>query len=276
MVVNEQTLEVELPKHLPLTVDVYVQQWDNSSAFKPQAFTYVGSGEEGFERILLPVFMRPIPGAFGSEFRTEFHAWNRGFGLPLQLFGIDTSCSLADPPRGPETPSILEQRGTELNFENLVCNERVGRILWVPRGRSDDFAADLRVRDTSREAENAGTEIPVVRERDFLNRNVALLNVPLHKKFRQTLRIYALGSGQVEVNVGGVMHLLELTPGQDIFDPGYAEFTNFPPPPETGIRPIRVEVHAPSDVVIGTYVPIWAMVTVTNNATQQITAITPN
>jgi hypothetical protein len=147
----------------------------------------------------------------------------------------------------------------------------------MQRGSTDALAANLRVREVSREEENAGTEIPIVRESDFRGADVALLNVPLHRKFRQTLRIYALGEGggDVDVNIGGVRRTVTLTQGRDLFEPSYAEIADFPAPPATGIRSIRVVVSPPSDVVIGTFVPIWAFITVTNNETQQITAITP-
>jgi len=46
------------------------------------------------------------------------------------------------------------------------------------------------VRDLSRQAEAFGTEVPVVREKDWKRGSLGLLNVPSDPRFRITLRVY--------------------------------------------------------------------------------------
>ena len=153
------------------------------------------------------------------------------------------------------------------------------KIFWVPKGH-DTVAANLRVTDVTRQATSHGVEIPVVHRNDFTEDRLALLDVPIDPRFRNTLRIYSLQRGEVLVNlqIGEEGRQIWLQPGANWFEPAYASFTDFPLPHQlpAGESTIRVLVMAPRN---GPDLPgtlIWAFITVTNNETQQITTITPN
>lgn len=116
-------------------------------------FTFEGEAEEAFDRLLLPVFVPPIRGAFGSEFRTELRvSLARGatgdvpiYGLlDERIYGEDAVWELDDDSRGARTS----------------CGSSA-----IPR-------------------ENLGTEIPIVRTSAFRTTRFALLGVRHDRDFR--------------------------------------------------------------------------------------------
>jgi hypothetical protein len=154
-------------------------------------------------------------------------------------------------------------------------------FIYVPNESVDAIEFGLRVRDVSRQSDSWGTEVPVVREDRAFQRPFDLLNVPLPARFRQTLRVYGFDKtgGSVRVQyydtTGRMLKefLLPLLPprSDDIFTPGYLQFDQFAQVPElAGVERIRVRV-SPTDASQR----LWAMISVTNNVTQELTMITP-
>lgn len=275
--IDETTIEAVTPAHLPGAVPVTVVQLDGSDPNThtvPSAFTYVGEPFAAFEPVLFPIYMPPVRGAFGSEFHTTARVVSRG--EPLDLYGVDTTCTLIEPPVQPETPYRVGAVPIELR---TTCSPSVGRLFYVPGGSVDDLVASLRVADVSRTQESHGVEIPVVRRDDFTMGRIVLMGVPIDARYRNTLRIYGLHSGSQNVNVtiDGVTHNLSLQPGGSLFEPTFATFTDFPAQPASGPITATVVIEEPlggRGIVPAT--PVWAMISVTNNETQQITTITPN
>lgn len=272
--IDAQTIEAVTPPHLPATVPVRVQQYDGTpAAYFENGFTFTGDPNEAFDPILFPIFTGPVQGAFGSEFHTTPRVWNKAFSGVVTLYGVDTSCTLIDPPIYPLFPFPMQAGGMELQLIPH-CSTSVGRVFWVPKGQ-DTIAANLRVADVTRQAESHGVEIPVVHRQDFTDERIALLGVPIDARYRLTLRVYSLVRGPVLINlgIGNEGHQIVIQPGADFFEPAFGTFTDFPLPAElpAGQTTIRVTVDAPSSDM-----PIWAFITVTNNDTQQITTITPN
>lgn len=269
--VDSTTIEAVTPPHLPGKVSVSVSQFDDS-AILDDAFLYEGDLEDTFETILFPIFMPPVHGAFGSEFRTSARLWNQGSAVVV-FFGTDTSCSLADPPIFPDQRYALPVNGPEqVLFTD--CSTSTGRLFYVPKGSGSSVAANLRVTDVSRAAASNGVEIPVVREADFRHDRIALLNVPLDPRFRNTLRIYALKPGFVNVTINDQVYPVPLTAGANRFEPAFASFSDFPAKSQLPGNPssIRVVIDTPQ----GLDMPIWAFISSTNNVTQEITLVTPN
>ena len=164
-----------------------------------------------------------------------------------------------------------------------------GVALLVPRGEADDMAFSLRVRDVSREAEGFGTTIPVVRESDmFSDTTITLLDVPVDARYRTKIRVYAfpdpypddpwvgLGTGVFIKYAPGnaTTHLYaklvrNCSSGSDCaLQPHYAEFDVVPDPAKGN----RADVY----VTLPAGAPGWAFASVTNNATQQVTVVTPD
>jgi hypothetical protein len=283
--VSSTLIEAVTPSHVPATVTVTVSQVDgpfpNFDALE-NAFSFVGDVYAAFDPVLFPIFTPPVPGQSGSEFRTSAIFWNKSLDQPVSFFGLDTSCTTIDPPLYPEFIFYLAPRQEYETYLFPECSETVGKLFFVPKG-DKSIAASLRVWETSKQSENHGVEIPVLRREDFSEESIALLNVPLDPKFRLTLRIYGLNRGTDFVNVsfGNRSIQVPLQPGRSIFEPSYAVVTDFSPadtvPPLNRPHDMTVLVDVPRGPG-GVHIPgspIWAFITVTNNVTQHITTITP-
>ena len=280
--IDSSTLEAVTPPHVPGSVSVMVSQLDGSdpnhfTLF--DGFTYEGNVYDTFDPILFPIFSPPVFGQGGSEFRTTAEFWNKS-DHPVTFYGLDISCTLIDPPIQPENPFTLGPRQEQALNLWPECSQFTGKLFYVPKGENG-LAGSLRVWEVSRQGENHGVEIPVVRREDFDEESIALVGVPTDPKFRLALRIYGLNQGSQVVNVsfGGRQVQVPMFWSNSAFVPSYTVFTDFTP--EAGQAPfpeklnVLVEVpRGPGGTVIpGT--PIWAFISVTNNETQHITTITP-
>lgn len=278
--IDSTALDVVTPAVLASTVAVTVSQADGSgSTTMPNAFTFQGDPGSAFDPILFPLFNAPVPGAFGSEFQTTVRLVSKTSD-PVLVYGISRNGPLDDPPRGPFDPYRLA--GAE--GQPPLSSKTVGRVLYVPKGSGKSLVASIRVTDITKQASIFGVEVPVARLDDFDEARLVFLGVPADTRFRCMLRLYSLKRGNVLLNVivNGTLHQVELKrrDDQDLFEPAYLEFTAFPtlselPVGQTAFIVMVDTVRGPGGVVIpGT--PIWGMISVTNNETQQITVIAPN
>lgn len=159
-----------------------------------------------------------------------------------------------------------------------------GVVLHVPRGEADLLAFSLRVRDVSRQAQGLGTEVPVVREHEMVrDADVTLLDVPRDPEYRTKVRIYAYADPVEDDGRDPVLRLVapngdrisetpfvlsrNCTSAKCSETPFYGEVDLAP-----GARGDRADVYVqlPSGW-LG-----WAMASVTNNVTQQVTIVSPN
>jgi hypothetical protein len=263
--VDASTLLAVAPPHVAGTAKISLLVY-GVTVPTPLTFDYVGESRAAFERFLLPVFTPPIQGAFGSEFRTDLDAINLSFSDDMLIYGLSDAC--CGGPIDPARPVLLGLWGTEESngeLPALVPNGTPGRFAYVALDMAVGFEANLRAYDTSRSAENFGTEIPVVRGAEFRHEPFALLGVPLDPAFRKTLRLYAQNPTIVTIQGLGAPRTVMLTGSTDTFTPAYAQISDFPS--GTGVTDVIVEVPGGAEV--------WAMITVTNNATQHITTIAP-
>jgi hypothetical protein len=219
------------------------------------------------ERLLLPIFTPPVAGAFGSEFHTSVTIANPSDTV-LSLSGLEYDCNvILSCPQTPDRIDMAPER--VLTSEALVPNGAPGRFVFVPKGDLDRLSMSLRIHDVTREDLNFGTEMPIVRESEFVTGRIVFPLVPVFPWYRNTLRIYAASPVDVMVKAGAQPAVrISLTGAVDPFDPAYAVFTNF-----KGVGLARVTVQAVDQHDV-TPVPIWAFITVTNNQTQAITTIT--
>jgi hypothetical protein len=237
-------------------------------------------GQTETERVLLPVFTPPVHGARGSEFHTAFSAVNSSENMIL-LVGLDGGCTIICIPGAPAFYNL--RAGEEIGPGDVAFNGNPGRFVYVPVDQIESLAMNLRVFDVTHDAQNFGTEIPIVRERDFVNNKIVLTGVPTDPRFRNTLRIYSAFAVDVLITVGNQPPVRTQLKGggssfpigfPDLFVPAYAAFSSFP----NGTAPVRVTIEADPGFLslLPIEVPLWAFVTVTNNETQAITTITPH
>jgi hypothetical protein len=268
----------------------------------PAAVYYHTVGSEpdvhAFERVLFPVLLS-TGGLGGSSWRSEAVILN-----PTRFF-IENANHVFPGHCSPYPCFVRLPPRARHGFAGEEFSR--GVALLVPRSEADNLAFSLRVRDVSRDADNLGTEIPVVRESDMLrqpaeprfagtqlglprrrNNDVTLLDVPRDPRYRTKVRIYAFRVDPVEVydrepvvrvavatgpQVGTVLqeipYALERTCNRAgcAATPAYAEIDLAP-----GGTDERVDLFVQfPEGNLG-----WALASVTNNTTQQVTIISPN
>jgi len=255
------------PPHAKGLVDVTVQREDFVEISPAALYYYEEAHISVFERVLFPVLFS-TGGAQGSQWVSEATLLN---------------------PR----PWFVENFNTVSRFVCLSypCGERMspgqtyvyqhgfprGAVLLVPRPEAPDFAFGLRVRDTSRQAEGLGTQVPVVRESDmFHGTTISLLDVPVDPRYRIKVRVYALDpllhpTQYVTLTIRStttVRHTFQFQLTRGTADePYYAEIDL---PAGAANERVNIYVRPPVDATG------WAFATVTNNETQQVTIVTPN
>ncbi|MEA2239412.1 MAG: hypothetical protein QOC81_4136 [Thermoanaerobaculia bacterium] len=217
-----------------------------------------------FERVLVPVNVNNVPGAFGSLWATEL--WYRNNStLPVVVLPLAISDYVPTSGR-----TILLPTGYSPAYAP-------GQILFISRDGSDAVQFDLRLFNRSDPHAKFGTKLPVVREREFVDA-VSLINVPTAADFRIALRIYALPDDSF-VGETVLVQILSnderLLVSTEMPFNGASRYTAVLSLAETypQIRQaerVRVLVTSTSGR------KIWAFVGVTSNTTQDVSIVTPN
>jgi hypothetical protein len=283
-IVDRFTITVTTPAAQAGVVDVVVQA-GGLRLTATNAFTFSGWGgliaRENYEAVLIPISIAPdtpIPGANGSRWITELwvrnaasHAVEFFYGLP-DCVGNCTG-NVPFPYITPATSAAQPGGVTD------------GTLAYVQRGSADTFTMSMRVRDVSRTGENAGTDIPLVREDDFSSTPIELLNVPIDSLSRTGLRVYDTDAKSETTATVRIMPMtgdttpivtttMTLTP-RDTAQRGFLRLasyafisdlrTAFPQVPEG-----RYRIEVTPVKFTG-----WAFASSTNNDTQLVTTVTP-
>ncbi|MDQ3279963.1 MAG: hypothetical protein M3Q69_00955 [Acidobacteriota bacterium] len=214
------------------------------------------------ERILVPISVGRQPGAYGSLWSTEL--WHRNNSdQPVNVSPLAISDAVYPTHRTVFLP---------------IGVGHPGLLLFMHPGGSDAVQFDLRLFNDNDPQSSWGTKIPVVREREFVH-EVSLINVPTSADYRTALRIYGLPEGSVSgdpihVDIYGIDERLlasTVLPFEGV--PRYAAVLSladaFPEIRRVPRVNVRITSPRPGD-------KIWAFVSVTANATQYVTLVTPN
>jgi len=236
--VGTNAIEVMTVAHDAGPVEVRVESVMGGSFVAPAAFTFYDPNAATPDPFVFTQLLFPIdfagPGAFGAQWITD---------------------------------NYLEDDNGKTKL--TVTGSASGRV--VPVLRTSTVFANSRIRDLSRSAQTAGTEIPVVRENDFRDR-VRLLNVPTGANLRGLLRVWTTGepANSFFLSADQVPTFAPinppLAPVQGGLRYGTYDFSGFL---GTSIDHLDLSIGVPN----GTRV--WAMVSITNNDTQQVTVISP-
>ena len=242
-----------------------------------------------FVRVLLPIYLeQPVAGAFGSSWISEFAVHNSAASPYLIEW-----CSPATPDSGCILNLFADEELTPAETQTRLParypkprNGTVGAVVYFsPEGTNppaeSTLSFALRVTDLSRSATSAGTELPVVRERDFRTATTNLLNVPTDPRFRLTLRLYEMSLDQASFSIRVLDQDSNAVLGERVvsvattapqgalrFEPGYREVSDLGS--LVAGSHVRVEV---SPLTAGS--TFWTFISATNNDTQQITLVTP-
>jgi hypothetical protein len=223
------------------------------------------------ERILFPILFN-APGAHGSLWRSEVVISNPE-RWTIETYNTVTPIVCVAPPCGERLEPLSRTAFTGGHYPRGVA-------LVAGRRDAQHLAFSLRIRDVSREAEGFGTEVPVVREAEMFRDVVTLLDVPVDPRYRVKLRIYSFDEQQnagtlvahdyargTRTRTPFVLRRDCVSPAECAATPAYAEVDL----PATGIdERVNLFVEMPRGSLA------WAFASVTNNATQQVTLVTPN
>jgi hypothetical protein len=269
-------------------VNVTVKMPGQPEAVAQQLFFFSPFAQPGiadFKQLLVPLTALTVPGAHGSRWTSELRIFN-SLTTPLRLPGPESF--IVELPIDPAV--YVPARQTEQVFLNHGIQGTDGAFLYVPRAQEDAPKFSLRVRDLSQNASSLGTDIPVV-SIDDAKGDITLVDIPVDPDYRATLRVYAFTQAPMLVGVK-VFPEDGDTPIQEYNVPlnGIVTFeaVEFPPyPAYTAFDPLTSVVRAANHPRVRIEItnfnanlsppppPIWAFVSITSNATQQVTAVTP-
>lgn len=217
-----------------------------------------------FERVLLPVYFF-ARGAFGTNWTTDVEMLNASF-FPIEPWLLD-----AVPPR---TQTAV----------NLGGSRPGGALVFTPRDFASSIRFGARVRDGARESDDWGTEVPVIRESQFRSGEFSLLNIPLDSRFRLLLRVYGVDSVDDNVTIRATANdgtaAVRSFPLHSTTPCAFATPCVSIDPAFTSLDPLAAfpEMAGKSTMRLDMYTSrqrSWAFVTITNNATQHVTIVTP-
>jgi hypothetical protein len=228
------------------------------------------------ETILVPVVLfGEWPGAEGSLWRTEFSVYARGGFVRFQQF---FECGACLPYYDiPAETDVKLPIGTN-------PSQPPGMLVFLLRETAANAIMNLRIRDVSREALTWGTELPVVREKEFHTGSITLTEVPTDGRFRAALRVYGVDDVpnqsfhiQIYDETTGALLVDDTRPARYAVEgspqyPGTVEVTSLTAtyPQVLSAERLRIDV-SPTDAARR----FWAFVSITNNATQHVTTVTP-
>ncbi len=202
-----------------------------------------------YRRILVPLMPAEVPGINGARWKTDTTILTNGVAIEPQLGTLPG-----------------------------------GQFIYVAEADEARVQLNSRVWDRARETLTAGSEIPIVREREFTSSTIVLLGIPVAPHYRHTLRVYDF-DGRSGARVGirvyadhettprasvtrtlGVFSTAKATPAQLPVHPGYVELDPALLAPLDGVSTLRVEIE-PLDEGMR----LWSFVSVTNNETHHVT-----
>jgi hypothetical protein len=264
-VVNNLDLLVLAPSHKPGFVTVTVRQGGQEfSTIEP--FGYGIS-----EPVLLPIAIDSLPGANGSRWSTEIWVHNDAdHAVPIDpeycsFIGSYFPCS------GPVT-RIAAHSSTRLTGRGSA--DYPYERLFPPVQDVDSLHFSILVREVSKDANGPATEIAAVRERELRNGRVVLPGVANDSRYRANLRVYS-AAGQIVVSIGdaatgqilATREVRRIVP-TDIDNFSLVEMHDLLAAPE-------LRGHDRVDVIVQTGDHLWALLTLTDNVTQQVMTFTP-
>jgi hypothetical protein len=143
-----------------------------------------------------------------------------------------------------------------------------------PADMADHLHFTLRLRETSRDPGDPGVEIPVLRARDFQKKEVFLPAVTTNPRFRTTIRVLTR-AGVVNVRVRD-----DVT-GQVIKE--WSVQRSWPTDSDTlgtvtipdPLTPAEANAHGKVRIQVSADMPVWALITLTDNDTQRVQIFTP-
>ena len=264
-IVSPTSIRVTVPQHIAGAVDVSVDNKSVSNAFR--YFDPAAAPDDAiFEPILVPMLFEG-PGALGSHWMTDLFIRNENPDTVVAYRSIYyTGCTF-----------IFGFCPTEIGAGKTVQARpapdlpKNGVIFRPLRQQADAIHFAARVRDTSRESDDFGSEMPIVRESQLRRGRVVLTDVIIDPRYRTTLRMHALDeTARFDVKLFNGTEQVNVISAAATKGPGDEPWIATIDLSSSSAPRVTVEVTAqPGNT------RMWAMASVTNNTTQHVTIISP-
>jgi len=236
------------------------------------------------EKVLIPIKAFSVPGANGSVWSSQLAISNHS-ERSIIVGGVG--------------PCVVIPCGSvELSPNTTIFTGIYTSLLGVDSSDALGVTFQLRVQDTSRQAQTWGTSIPAVRARDaFVGRTANLVDIPLTDAFRVMLRVYDFDppvsfdpaelrqvklrfyavdatqsepTGVPDLLLSETIETFVIHPTEPFTAPPTLSIPLWSIPELAGHERIRIELEP-----ISPGLRFWAFASVTNNATQHVTVIVP-
>lgn len=266
-VVDPDYVKAVAPAHATGVVDVTVIDGDVFlRSFSPFAY------ESVLEEILIPIAYPPINANYGTRWVSEISIYNDSddtVSVDRELcnfIGLWSDCSQGARRVLPHSTMPIEP--------DLSSADYPWMLLHPPADHADRLHFTVRLRETSRDSDGPGTEIPVIRSRDFQQTKVWLPFVPVNVHFRSTLRVYTRWYSvtvRVKDNATG-----ELLKEWTIPRPFPTDIDSFGMVTIPGLlEAAEVRSHERVRIEVESGSPVWALLTLTDNESQRVQIFTP-
>jgi hypothetical protein len=226
--------------------------------------TFPRTGTAIERRVLIPLLAN-AEGPSGAYFVSDLAILNKGVEETV-VTGIGLICPVPCPPTDPPQVTLAPGWVTA----GFLPTGTPGRIVGV---NSDSVAFNLRVRQYEELLFRPGVDIPVVPTTQFRTEPIHFFQVWNREGLRTRLRVYALEETSVRVRILREAdnfllseEVVNLAAPRDAWEPAFGQTTSLP----ATISALRIEV-SPSNPGIG----IWARLSITSNANNEITIVTP-
>ncbi|HEX2836062.1 MAG TPA: hypothetical protein VHW00_23860 [Thermoanaerobaculia bacterium] len=244
------------------------------------------AGAIDYERRLIPIAAGPTPGAFGTIWATNTMAVGES-STEIEIVGVL-------PTRIP--PGYGHSYPGNVALPTSV-NEPPGTILYIPGDASGALHISAELEE--RQLTGTATQLPVVKEHEFLARTRYFLHLEKRAGARIHLRVYSLDLSHVAPNVRIRIQANTLpssNPWIFVYDSVHTlsakqqTMTDVAGTITVAIRPLAIELpldallrDVPDGVELAVSVvpasedlKIWAMVSETDNASQRVSLRTPD
>jgi len=264
--VNPDIVKAVVPAHPRGLVALTVRDGDVVlSMFSPFAYVPV------LEEILIPIAFQPIV-TNGTRWVSDISIYNDSDDTvsidpeECNFIGLWSYCSQGGRRVPPRSSMRIEPRFTSA--------DRPAMFLYPPTDQADRLHLSVRLRETTRDPDGPGTEIPVVRSRDFKKLQVWLPSVPVSVRFRSTLRVYTRANFvTVRVKDNATGELLKEWTGRQFSPTDSDPFGTLTFPGL--LEAAEVRSHEKVRIEVESWLPVWALLTLTDNESQRVQIFTP-
>jgi hypothetical protein len=265
--IDDVTIAAITPPHPVGIVSVTVVD-DGATLESSHKFVFAPELEE----IIIPIALNRVEASHGTVWLSEVSVYNdsdESVTIDPEIcytFATPFLCSSAARRVEPHSSLALEPRARHAAYPSMFVRP--------PAAQTDRLHFTVRLHELSRSPDGPGVEIPVIRSRDFQRNEVWLPAIPTGARYRSTLRAFTRGVNvTVRVTDPATGELLAEQQIHHTFP------TDIDPFGATTVSDLLaapgVRSHGKVNIEVRSTSPVWALLTLTDNETQQVQVFTP-